>query len=143
MSYPVPGQRRRTIDIAFTRHRLAVLVDGCFWHGCPEHGTSPRQNSAVVADEARRERRPVTATPTSSWQARDGVCCGRGSTKTLRRSLTRSNDSSERPDSEERDLVRLAISRLALGYDLLEDVVRAVGSILHDGLEDPAAGPVA
>lgn len=58
VSYPVPGQRRRTIDIAFTRHRLAVLVDGCFWHGCPEHGTSPRQNSAwwqtkLAANQAR------------------------------------------------------------------------------------------
>jgi DNA mismatch endonuclease (patch repair protein) len=58
VSYPVPGQRRRTIDIAFTRHRLAVMVDGCFWHGCPEHGTSPRQNSAwwetkLTANQAR------------------------------------------------------------------------------------------
>ena len=44
--YPVPGQRRRTIDVAFTRQRLAVFVDGCFWHGCPEHGTSPSRNSA-------------------------------------------------------------------------------------------------
>lgn len=45
VAYPVPGQRRRTIDVAFTRQRLAVFVDGCFWHSCPEHGTSPRQNS--------------------------------------------------------------------------------------------------
>lgn len=33
----VPGTRRR-IDIAFTRQKVAVFVDGCFWHGCPEHG---------------------------------------------------------------------------------------------------------
>ena len=45
IAYPVPGQHRRTIDIAFTRQKLAVFVDGCFWHGCPEHGTSPRANS--------------------------------------------------------------------------------------------------
>ncbi|MDC7121865.1 very short patch repair endonuclease [Cellulomonas fimi] len=45
VAYPVPGQRRRTIDVAFTRARVAVLVDGCFWHGCPEHGTKPRANS--------------------------------------------------------------------------------------------------
>lgn len=45
VAYPVPGQRRRTIDIAFTRHRLAVYLDGCFWHGCPEHGTSPKANA--------------------------------------------------------------------------------------------------
>ena len=41
----VPGNNRRTIDIAFPRHRLAVFVDGCFWHGCAEHGTSPRANA--------------------------------------------------------------------------------------------------
>ena len=46
VAYPVPGQRRRTIDIAFTRTKVAVFVDGCFWHGCPEHGTKPRSNSA-------------------------------------------------------------------------------------------------
>ena len=41
----VPGNNRRTIDIAFPRQKLAVFVDGCFWHGCPEHGTSPTANS--------------------------------------------------------------------------------------------------
>nr|WP_281181296.1 very short patch repair endonuclease [Sanguibacter gelidistatuariae] len=45
VAYPVPGQRRRTIDIAFTRQKVAVFVDGCFWHGCPEHGTIPRANA--------------------------------------------------------------------------------------------------
>lgn len=35
---------RRTIDIAFTRLRLAIFIDGCFWHGCPEHYTQPRAN---------------------------------------------------------------------------------------------------
>lgn len=33
-------------DIVFTRARLAVFVDGCFWHRCPEHGTLPRNNGA-------------------------------------------------------------------------------------------------
>lgn len=40
----VPGNNRRTIDIAFTRVRLAVYVDGCFWHACPEHHVHPRAN---------------------------------------------------------------------------------------------------
>jgi DNA mismatch endonuclease (patch repair protein) len=31
-------------DVAFTRRRVAVFVDGCFWHRCPIHGTSPRAN---------------------------------------------------------------------------------------------------
>lgn len=43
--HPVPGLPRRSIDIAFTRVRLAVFLDGCFWHGCPEHGTHPVSNS--------------------------------------------------------------------------------------------------
>lgn len=31
-------------DIVFTRRRIAVFVDGCFWHACPEHGRPPRRN---------------------------------------------------------------------------------------------------
>ncbi|GAB3240885.1 very short patch repair endonuclease [Kineosporia babensis] len=41
----VPGMPRRTIDIAFTAVSVAVFVDGCFWHGCPEHATWPTANS--------------------------------------------------------------------------------------------------
>jgi DNA mismatch endonuclease (patch repair protein) len=33
-------------DIVFRKARLAVFVDGCFWHGCPDHGTRPVTNSA-------------------------------------------------------------------------------------------------
>ncbi|NZA27211.1 very short patch repair endonuclease [Luteimonas sp. SJ-92] len=42
---PVEGTRR-TIDIAFVSKRLAVFVDGCFWHGCPVHGSAPKNNAA-------------------------------------------------------------------------------------------------
>jgi DNA mismatch endonuclease, patch repair protein len=38
------GGRRVRPDIAFTRRKVAVFVDGCFWHGCPEHGSKPRAN---------------------------------------------------------------------------------------------------
>ena len=31
-------------DVAFTRAKIAVFVDGCFWHLCPDHGTLPRNN---------------------------------------------------------------------------------------------------
>ncbi|MFD4942355.1 very short patch repair endonuclease [Streptomyces sp. NPDC058409] len=41
----VPGMSRRTIDIAFTRAKVAVLIDGCFWHGCPAHATQPKANA--------------------------------------------------------------------------------------------------
>ncbi len=44
VDYPLPGLRRRG-DIVFPAKRLVVLVDGCFWHGCPEHGTWPKENA--------------------------------------------------------------------------------------------------
>lgn len=37
VDWPIPFDRRRRIDIAFARKKVAVFVDGCFWHGCPEH----------------------------------------------------------------------------------------------------------
>lgn len=41
---PLPGLRR-TADLVFTRRKIAVLIDGCFWHGCPEHTHLVRQHS--------------------------------------------------------------------------------------------------
>lgn len=40
----LPGLRRQA-DIVFSRVRLAVFVDGCFWHGCPIHGTQAKANA--------------------------------------------------------------------------------------------------
>ena len=45
VGYKVPGLPRRTIDIAFPGRRIAVFVDGCFWHGCPEHCVAPKNNA--------------------------------------------------------------------------------------------------
>ncbi|KOV64802.1 DNA mismatch repair protein Vsr [Streptomyces sp. NRRL WC-3618] len=45
VEYPVPGMPRRRIDVAFTRAKVAVLIDGCFWHGCPKHATQPKANA--------------------------------------------------------------------------------------------------
>ena len=39
----LPGIRRRA-DLVFPTEPLAVFVDGCFWHGCPRHGTMPKAN---------------------------------------------------------------------------------------------------
>ena len=36
--------RRVYADVAFTKKKVAVFVDGCFWHSCPEHGTTPKSN---------------------------------------------------------------------------------------------------
>ena len=38
-------------DLAFTRARIAVFVDGCFWHRCPDHGTAPKNNSKWWSDK--------------------------------------------------------------------------------------------
>jgi len=40
---PLPGLRRRA-DLVMPRRKVAVYIDGCFWHRCPIHGTSPRNN---------------------------------------------------------------------------------------------------
>lgn len=45
VEYPVPGMPRRRIDVAFPRAKVAVLIDGCFWHGCPQHATRPKANA--------------------------------------------------------------------------------------------------
>ena len=44
---------RTTVDIAFTRLRLVVLIDGCFWHGCPEHGRIPKRNALYWSSKLR------------------------------------------------------------------------------------------
>jgi len=43
-SRPLPA-RRRTADIVFRPVKVAVFVDGCFWHGCPEHKLPPKSNT--------------------------------------------------------------------------------------------------
>jgi DNA mismatch endonuclease (patch repair protein) len=41
-------------DITFPRVRVAVFIDGCFWHACPEHGTHPRRNGEYWSSKLRR-----------------------------------------------------------------------------------------
>jgi DNA mismatch endonuclease (patch repair protein) len=41
-------------DITFTRARLAVFIDGCFWHCCPEHGNQPRANTGYWGPKLER-----------------------------------------------------------------------------------------
>lgn len=53
---PVP-ELRRTADIVFTRARVAVYVDGCFWHSCPRPRDQALCKCRVVGNEAREERR--------------------------------------------------------------------------------------
>jgi DNA mismatch endonuclease, patch repair protein len=46
--------RRIRPDIVFTRRKVAVFVDGCFWHVCPEHGRQPTTNEWYWAPKLRR-----------------------------------------------------------------------------------------
>ena len=52
---PLPGLSRRD-DIVFGPARLAVYVDGCFWHGCPQHGNTPRANNDYWEPKLRGNR---------------------------------------------------------------------------------------
>ncbi|MGH3664588.1 MAG: very short patch repair endonuclease [Egibacteraceae bacterium] len=50
---PLPDLRRRA-DLVFRRARVAVFIDGCYWHACPEHGTQPRANAAWWREKLER-----------------------------------------------------------------------------------------
>ena len=52
----LPGSRRRA-DVVFPGIRVAVFVDGCFWHGCPEHGSMPRANRGFWEEKLAANRR--------------------------------------------------------------------------------------
>lgn len=64
--------RRQRVDIAFTRRRVAVFVDGCFWHRCPLHGTLPKNNREWWHDKleanVRRDRATDEALTASGWR---------------------------------------------------------------------------
>jgi DNA mismatch endonuclease (patch repair protein) len=65
------GDVRIKADIVFTRQRIVVFVDGCFWHGCPEHGHLPRSNShywtSKLARNAARDMRVTAALEADGW----------------------------------------------------------------------------
>ncbi len=52
---PSPTLNRRA-DIVFRRARIAVFVDGCYWHGCPAHGTVARSNATYWSQKIGRNR---------------------------------------------------------------------------------------
>lgn len=58
---PIAGIRSRA-DVVFEANRVAVFVDGCFWHGCPEHGTWPKANGEWWREKIETNRRRDTAT---------------------------------------------------------------------------------
>ena len=69
---PLP-QLRRSADLVFRRERLAVFVDGCFWHSCPVHGNQPAANSTFwrekLARNAERDRDTDNQLRAAGWTA--------------------------------------------------------------------------
>ena len=64
------GKRVRP-DIAFTARRVAVFVDGCFWHACPEHGSKPSANvwywEPKLRRNVERDRAADVALAAAGW----------------------------------------------------------------------------
>lgn len=67
---PWPNKRRRA-DIVFTRLKVAVFVDGCFWHACPEHSRVPLTNreywEAKLKRNARRDLDTTSMCQAEGW----------------------------------------------------------------------------
>jgi DNA mismatch endonuclease (patch repair protein) len=59
-------------DFVFPARRLAIFVEGCFWHGCPRHGTRPRGNAAFWRAKFRRnqarDRRDTRRLGRAGWK---------------------------------------------------------------------------
>lgn len=61
--YPIPGMKRTTCDFAFPGLKIAVFLDGCFWHGCEVHPPSVKKNTDFWLEKIQRNRtRDVRAT---------------------------------------------------------------------------------
>lgn len=70
MRIDLPGERVRP-DVVFTRAKVAVFVDGCFWHCCPNHGRFPSVNvsywSPKLAGNVARDIRSTAALRDQGW----------------------------------------------------------------------------
>lgn len=90
------GRVRVHPDIVFTRAKVAVFLDGCFWHACPEHGTVPKSNvtywTPKLTANTERDLRVNEALTTDGWM--DGWSGGSGSTRTSHSWRPSSNRSS-------------------------------------------------
>jgi DNA mismatch endonuclease (patch repair protein) len=62
---------RPRVDIVFPKHRVAVFIDGCFWHQCPEHGHRPRVNLGYwdkkLTRTVERDARTTAALQEAGW----------------------------------------------------------------------------
>jgi len=72
VDFPIEaGEIRVRPDLVFIRRRVAVFLDGCFWHGCPEHGNLPNRNRAYwagkLARNHARDRRVTSELVKAGW----------------------------------------------------------------------------
>ena len=86
----VEARRCPRPDILFTRWRVAIFVDGCFWHCCPEHGKPPKTNGAYwgpkLARNVERDAEDTAVLQAAGWKV-----LRTGSTYLWRMRLLRSN----------------------------------------------------
>lgn len=85
---------RRTADLVFTRAKVAVFVDGCFWHGCPVHHTVAKTNAEFWAAKVLRNRERDTETdrlltaagwlPLRFWEHQDPAVVAKGVQRAVR-----------------------------------------------------------
>jgi len=65
------GGRRVRPDVVFTARKVAVFVDGCYWHACPDHGSKPRNNewywSPKLLRNVERDRANDAALTLAGW----------------------------------------------------------------------------
>lgn len=66
------AKSRREVDIVLPRHRLAVFVDGCFWHACPDHASWPKHNAefwrAKIEGNTLRDRQTDSELVAAGWK---------------------------------------------------------------------------
>lgn len=71
VDYRLAPPLRTRADIVFTKRRIAVFIDGCFWHSCPDHATRPKRNSDYwgpkLARNAERDRQTDAALKALGW----------------------------------------------------------------------------
>ena len=98
IDYEVLKRPRRVADVAFPGRKIAIFVDGCFWHRCPDHGTAPKNNGKWWADKldanvARDRRnddelRKLGWTTVHVWEHEDPAAAAEAITKLWRSRLT-------------------------------------------------------
>ena len=76
-AHGITGWRRKAVvfgkpDFVFPKHKLAVFVDGCFWHGCPIHATRPKTNAKFwrtkIACNQARDRLVTRTLRRTGWR---------------------------------------------------------------------------